>query len=159
MPGTLIETRLSWVADVSPAVAAFRDASVAVLATVRPDGSPHVVPVVFAVAGDTVYTGIDAKPKSGRPLARLANIAAQPAVSLLCEHYAEDWSRLWWVRADGTATVHDAGAVRDAGVAALRAKYPQYERVALDGPVIEVRVRRWASWHGGQRGAGANFSS
>ncbi|MEH3141896.1 MAG: TIGR03668 family PPOX class F420-dependent oxidoreductase [Mycobacterium kyogaense] len=133
-------------------VTAFAGAPVAVLATVRPDGAPHVVPVVFAMAADredVVYTAVDAKPKSTQRLRRLDNIAHQPAVSLLVEHYDDDWSLLWWVRADGTATIHDAGETLAAGYAALRAKYPQYHRVALTGPVIAIRIHRWASWSGG----------
>ncbi|MGE2735783.1 TIGR03668 family PPOX class F420-dependent oxidoreductase [Mycolicibacterium vaccae] len=133
----------------------FGDAPVAMLATVRPDGTPHVVPVVFAMDGGddaadpVVFTAVDGKPKSGRRLQRLANIEARPAVSLLVSHYDDDWSQLWWVRADGVAEIHDDGAVADTGRAALRAKYAQYRDVAVDGPVIAVRVTGWASWQGG----------
>lgn len=133
-------------------VTAFAGAPVAVLATVRPDGSPHVVPVVFAMAADrddVVFTAVDAKPKSTRRLRRLDNIAHRPQVSLLVEHYDDDWSRLWWVRADGTATIHHEGDALADGCAQLRAKYPQYDRVALDGPVISIAIHRWASWGGG----------
>lgn len=111
-----------------------------------------MVPVVFALvedAGPVVYSAVDGKPKSGRRLQRLANIVHQPAVSLLVSHYADDWSTLWWVRADGVAEIHERGAVAEAGRAALRAKYDQYRRVGLDGPVIAVRVTGWASWQGG----------
>lgn len=129
----------------------FAKAPVAVLSTVGADGAPHVVPVVFAVGVDggeaTLYTAVDAKRKSTHRLRRLANIAANPAVSLLVDHYDEDWSELWWVRADGIATVHRSGEQMAIGYAALRRKYPQYERVALDGPVVTVAVTRWSSWH------------
>ncbi|MEZ0339429.1 TIGR03668 family PPOX class F420-dependent oxidoreductase [Mycobacterium sp. pV006] len=130
----------------------FGAAPEATLATVRSDGAPHVVPVVFALVeddGPTVYTAVDGKPKSGRRLQRLANIEHQPVVSLLVSHYADDWSRLWWVRADGIAEIHENGPVAETGRAALRAKYDQYGRVGLDGPVIAVRVTGWASWAGG----------
>jgi PPOX class probable F420-dependent enzyme len=133
-------------------VAAFRTAPVATLATVRPDGSPHVVPVVFAVApgrDDLVYTAVDAKPKSTQRLRRLANIEGNPAVSLLCDHYDDDWTQLWWARADGVATVHYSGVEMATGYTALRQKYRQYERVALDGPVVTIAVQRWAAWSGG----------
>lgn len=128
----------------------FARAPVAVLSTVGVDGAPHVVPVVFAVrfgaGGATLYTAVDGKPKTTRRLRRLANIAANPRVSLLVEHYDADWTQLWWVRADGVATVHDGdGPTRD-GYAALREKYRQYDSVALDGPVIGVAVARWSSW-------------
>ncbi len=133
----------------------FADSPVARLATVSGDHVPHLVPVVFAVESDptiagrdTVYTGVDGKPKSGRPLRRLSNIAANPQVSLLVDSYADDWDALWWVRADGVAQVHDDGAVVDTAYRLLRAKYPQYETVSLTGPVIAITVHRWRWWHG-----------
>jgi PPOX class probable F420-dependent enzyme len=135
----------------SDVVAAFRDAPVAALATVRPDGAPHVVPVVFAMAAgrdDLIYTAIDAKPKSTQRLRRLDNIENNPAVSLLVDHYDDDWSQLWWVRADGTATIHRSGDEFAIGYARLRDKYGQYERVQLNGPVVSIEVHRWASWGG-----------
>jgi PPOX class probable F420-dependent enzyme len=129
----------------------FAKAPVAVLSTVGADGAPHVVPVVFAVgvvgAEATVYTAVDGKPKSTHRLRRLANIAANPRVSLLVDHYDADWTQLWWIRADGVAAVHESGEQMAIGYAALRQKYPQYERVALDGPVVAVAVTRWSSWH------------
>ncbi|MHA3024615.1 TIGR03668 family PPOX class F420-dependent oxidoreductase [Mycobacterium sp. BMJ-28] len=124
----------------------FAAAPVAVLATVS-DGVPHLVPVVFAVSGDTVYTAVDAKRKSTQRLRRLANIEANPRVSLLVDHYADDWAQLWWVRADGTAEIHAHGDQMAIGYALLRVKYRQYERIALDGPVVTVDVSRWSSWH------------
>src|ERR1700744_2857584 len=124
----------------------FTQSPVARLATVTPDGVPHLVPVVFAVAGDTIYTAVDAKPKTTRQLRRLGHIENNPQASLLVDHYADDWTQLWWVRADGTATVHREGATMDSGYRLLRAKYPQYQSVSLDGPVIAVTVRRWRSW-------------
>jgi PPOX class probable F420-dependent enzyme len=137
--------------DFDDAAELFATAPVAVLSTVSADGAPHVVPVVFAVrvVGDqaTIYTAVDAKRKSTHRLRRLANIAANPRVSLLVDHYDADWTQLWWVRADGVATVHDSGEQMAIGYAALRQEYSQYERVALDGPVVSVVVTRWSSWH------------
>jgi PPOX class probable F420-dependent enzyme len=124
----------------------FAGAPAAVLATINADGSPHLVPVVFAVHDDVVYTAIDAKRKSTQRLRRLANIQADPRVTLLAEHYDEDWTQLWWVRADGEATVHQSGEEMAAGYSLLRHKYHQYERMALDGPVVTVAVRKWSSW-------------
>lgn len=124
----------------------FAAAAVARLATVTPDGPPHVVPIVFAVAENTVYTAVDGKPKTSRRLRRLANIEANPRVSILVDHYEDDWSRLWWVRADGIAAIHHEDSVCDRGYELLRAKYPQYEHVPLDGPVIAVDVDQWSSW-------------
>lgn len=125
----------------------FSSAPVAVLTSVGADGAPHVVPVVFAVQHDVVFTAVDAKRKSTHRLRRLANIAAEPRVSLLVDHYDDDWSQLWWVRADGVAEIHEAGEAMAAGYALLRAKYHQYDRVALDGPVVAVTVHRWSDWH------------
>lgn len=127
----------------------FTRSPIARLATVTPGGAPHLVPVVFAVDGDrdVVYTAVDAKPKTSRRLRRLANIETNPQVSLLVDCYADDWTRLWWVRADGAATVHSDGEALDTGLRLLRAKYPQYQSVPLDGPVIAVTVHRWSGWH------------
>ncbi|MCV7410162.1 F420-dependent protein [Mycobacterium florentinum] len=128
----------------------FEQSPVARLATSSADGKPHLVPVVFAVdpdSPDMVYTAIDAKPKTSQRLRRLANIAGNAAVSLLVDHYADDWTQLWWVRADGAATIHSDGAVMHTGYRLLRAKYPQYQSVSLNGPVIAIAVHRWSGWH------------
>ncbi len=133
--------------------ASFGRSPVARLATVTPDGVPHLVPVVFAVDPDapgslgTLYTAVDAKPKTTQRLRRLANIENNPQASLLVDHYSEDWTQLWWVRVDGVATIHHDGERMQTGYRLLRAKYPQYQSVPLDGPVIAVAVRRWSSWH------------
>ncbi len=125
----------------------FARAQVACLATVSPEGAPHLVPVVFAVAHDTVYTAVDTKRKTTLRLRRLLNIAQNPHVCLLADHYADDWDRLWWVRADGIAEIHDRGEEMAAGYDLLRRKYPQYQRLSLTGPVITIAVSRWSSWH------------
>ena len=128
------------------AAAMFAESPVAMLATVGADSVPHVVPVVFAVHNDVIYTAVDAKRKSTKRLRRLANIEANPQVSILVDHYEPDWTQLWWVRADGTATIHYSGEAMAYGYSLLRRKYVQYQRVALDGPVVTIDVARWASW-------------
>jgi PPOX class probable F420-dependent enzyme len=128
------------------AMAMFAASPVAMLATVSADGVPHLVPVVFAVHDDVVYTAVDAKRKSTQRLRRLANIEANPRVTMLVDHYDDDWTQLWWVRADGVAAIHYSGDEMATGYALLRRKYPQYQRIALDGPVVTVDVQRWASW-------------
>ena len=128
------------------AEAVFAEAPVAMLATVGADGAPHLVPVVFAVHGGVVYTAVDAKKKSTRKLRRLANIKGNPQVSLLVDHYEDDWARLWWVRADGRAEIHYSGEELATGYMLLRSKYAQYQRIALDGPVVSVTVTKWSSW-------------
>ncbi len=122
-------------------------ARVARLATVRPDGAPHVVPVTFAVEaaghGELVYSAVDDKPKRSRRLQRLANIAAEPRVSLLVEHWDEDWTRLWWVRADGSARVADT---EPRAVELLTAKYQQYAVRAPAGPFLVIALDRVSGW-------------
>lgn len=125
-------------------------ARVARLATVAPDGRPHVVPIVFALAtegeGATVYSAVDQKPKTTRELARLRNIETHPQVALLVDHYADDWSDLWWVRLRGSARVVREGDERDRALDLLAAKYPQYEAARPDGPVIVLEVDEWQGW-------------
>ena len=123
-------------------------ARIAYLATVRADGRPHVVPIVFAIDDDrTIYSIADPKPKSGLDLLRHRNIAANPAVSLLVDEYGEDWEQLWWIRADGTARVVEDGPDRDTTIRLLRAKYPQYERWTTPfGAATVITVERVTSW-------------
>jgi PPOX class probable F420-dependent enzyme len=126
----------------------FATARVARLATVDAGGRPHLVPIVFEVAGDTVYSAVDAKPKRTTALRRLANIAANPHVALLVDHYDDaDWDALWWVRADGTARVVDAGAIEGrTAIRLLAERYPQHRDRPPSGPVIAVDVERWLGW-------------
>jgi PPOX class probable F420-dependent enzyme len=116
------------------------------LATVRPDGRPHVVVCCFALAGDRVWTAVDAKPKATPRLQRLANVRAHPWASLLADHYSEDWDELWWVRVDGPAAVLEDGGERDEALAALAAKYPQYGAAPPSGPVIAIVAERVSGW-------------
>lgn len=116
------------------------------LATVRPDGSPHVVVITFAIVGDDVVTAVDEKPKTTRHLQRLVNVEANPAVSFLIDHYEENWVELWWVRVDGRATVLHHNDARDRAVEALAAKYPDYRDRPPQGPVMSVSMDRVTSW-------------
>jgi PPOX class probable F420-dependent enzyme len=124
----------------------FASAAVARLATVGADGAPHLVPVCFAVVADVVYSAVDDKPKATTDLTRLANIAAEPRVALLADHYDDDWTRLWWVRVDGDARVIAAADERARALAALAAAYPQYVRSPPQGPVIGIAAGRWSGW-------------
>ena len=132
--------------DPAEARALFVSAAVARLATVRPDGSPHLIPVCFALAGETIYSAVDHKPKATADLARLRHIAAEPRVALLADRYEDDWSRLWWVRVDGDASLVSSPREREGALAALAAAYPQYAARPPEGPVIAVRPRRYSGW-------------
>ena len=122
------------------------EARVGRLATADAKGRPHVVPITFAVDLDTLYFAIDAKPKRSTDLKRLRNIAANPAVSVLVDHYEDDWERLWWVRVDGTARVVADPAQADSALALLAAKYEQYRGTPPPGPVVRIDIGRMSGW-------------
>lgn len=134
---------------------AFLASPVARLATLNPDGSPHLIPITFAGCGDPVNAlvfAFDHKPKSGKPLRRIENIAARPAVCLLVDEWYDDWGRLWWVRADGTGEVlADDDPRRETGLNALARKYVQYREVRPAGPVVWIDVSGWSGWSAAER--------
>jgi PPOX class probable F420-dependent enzyme len=122
-------------------------AAVARLGTVRRDGSPRLVPVTFAPVGELLCVAVDdVKPKRHTRLARLADIARDPRVALLVDHYEADWAMLWWVRVDGHATVHPVGTLRERALDALAAKYPPYRARRPAGPVVAITPDRWVGW-------------
>ncbi len=116
------------------------------LATVTAVRRPHIVPCCFVLAGDWIYSAVDAKAKTTLALRRLDNIEANGAVALLVDRYDEQWRDLWWVRVDGTAEVWQSGARRDEALAALAGKYRQYRQTPPPGAVIAVAVSRWHWW-------------
>jgi PPOX class probable F420-dependent enzyme len=125
------------------------DRRVAYLATADRRGAPHVVPVCFALAGETLYITIDEKPKraSGRALKRIRNIAENPAVAVVVDRYDEDWTRLGWVMLHGRAEILIEGTEHDDAQALLRSRYPQLAAMEIARhPVIAVRIERTASW-------------
>jgi PPOX class probable F420-dependent enzyme len=122
----------------------FSGARVARLATASADGQPLLVPVTFAVSSDdVVYVAVDHKPKSTRQLRRLAHISANPSVCFLVDVYDDDWARLWWSRADCSASVLETCPE---AVTLLAAKYPQYAETPPAGPYIAARVLSWHGW-------------
>jgi PPOX class probable F420-dependent enzyme len=121
-------------------------ARVARLATIDPDGRPHLVPIVFAVDGDTLYSAVDRKPKRSQTLRRIENARVRPDVTILVDHYSEDWSALWWIRLRGRARVLDDGEERERALALLQEKYPQYRDEPPDGPVLAVDVNEVRDW-------------
>jgi len=118
------------------------------LATVGDDGRPHIVPFVFAIEGDTLYFAVDAKPKKTTNLKRLQNIAANPAVAILADHYEDDWSTLWWVRVDGTARVVTDDAETRRALDLLENRYKQYRQARPAGPVVAIHIDRLVGWAG-----------
>lgn len=119
----------------------FADSPVAVLGTSDADGVAHLVPVTYLVSGDKVFIAVDDKPKRSQDLKRLRNIAANPRVCLLAQRYDDDWTRLWWARADGWARV-----VADYDLAPLLARYQQYRSEPPPGPAVVIEVDRWSGW-------------
>jgi PPOX class probable F420-dependent enzyme len=125
----------------------FAGAPVARLATADGAGAPHLVPIAFALVGETIYSAVDGKPKRTRALRRLANVAVNPRVAVLADHYEGDWERLWWVRADGAARVLDVAVPEAQGaLEALAARYERYRTQPPPGPVLAIDVERWSGW-------------
>jgi PPOX class probable F420-dependent enzyme len=124
----------------------FNAAMVARLATVGHDGRPHIVPITFALDDQTIYFAIDFKPKKTADLQRLRNIEANPSVSVLVDHYQDDWTKLWWVRADGRARIVIDGAVFEKGIALLIGRYAQYRSARPAGPVVSIAIERMTGW-------------
>jgi PPOX class probable F420-dependent enzyme len=121
---------------------------VARLATIDPDGRPHLVPIVFALDGDTLYSAVDKKPKRSTTLRRIENARARPDVTIIVDHYEDDWNRLWWIRLRGRARVLDDGEERERALTLLAEKYEQYRSQPPDGPVLAIDVtdvRRWTA--------------
>jgi len=132
----------------------FASAIIGHLATADAAAHPHLVPFVFAVeasgdpaAPDRIYTAVDDKPKRTTNLRRLANIAENPAVAALVDHYEDDWDRLWWVRADGSGRLVEAASPEGGrAIRLLQARYRPYEEHPPAGPVLAIEVARWSGW-------------
>ena len=138
MPTPIPEPLVAWLLDTWP---------VARLATLSPDGRPHLVPVVFGRHEGALWSPIDGKPKSGRTPARVRNVEHDPRVALLLDRYGADWRLLWWIRIDARAAVVRTTSPAEAS---LRAKYPQYREVPLQAgePLwLQIEPERTASWY------------
>jgi PPOX class probable F420-dependent enzyme len=121
-------------------------ARVARLATIAPDGRPHLVPFCFVLTGDVLYSAVDGKKKRTTRLQRLANVALDARVTVLVDHYEEDWTRLWWVSLAGRAEELDPSREADRALRLLTDKYPQYAHHPPTGPVMRIEVQRWSGW-------------
>jgi PPOX class probable F420-dependent enzyme len=122
------------------------DAVVARIATVSAEGTPHLVPITFAIEDDTLYFAVDIKPKRTTELQRLKNIAANPRVCVLVDHYEDDWTKLWWVRVDGTARIVGDGSEAEHAVDLLVGRYAQYRHARPGGPVVAIAIDRISGW-------------
>lgn len=134
-----------WAADL------LRDGRVARLGTADASGRPLVVPICYAFDGRSCYSAIDPKPKRVAPgrLHRLRNIEANPRVSLVVDHYDEEWARLRYVIVEGRAELLTSGAEFDYAIDLLVAKYPQYQSLGLDRgtpAVIKITPAGFAYW-------------
>lgn len=112
-----------------------------VLVTLHPERGPDPQPVVYALSDDGhVGVPIDrVKPKSSSRLRREDNLEADPRGSLLVEHWeTEDWSRLWWVRAQLEHVPDPPAALTDALGDRLAGTVPQY----ADKPFHRILVCR-----------------
>ena len=119
------------------------------LATADAIGNPHVVPVCFAIADDTLYITIDEKPKraAGRQLKRLRNMLDNPSTAFVADRYDEDWRQLGWVMLRGRAEILADGPEHDRAQVLLRERYAQYRAMQLaDLPVIALRIERVTGW-------------
>ena len=132
----------------------------ATLATVGSNGRPRLVPICHVLGPDArdgrprLFTPLDEKPKRSpdpHELARVRDLLILPEATLLIDRWSEDWSELGWLRLDGRAELLEPEPrERDehaAAIAALRAKYRQYETHRLDErPIIRFTVDRAVSW-------------
>lgn len=129
---------------------AMEAARVARLATIGADGRPHLVPIAFVIHGETLYSAVDEKPKRSRTLRRIENARERPMVTVLIDHYEEDWNRLWWVRLRGRARVLDGGAEAEHALRLLAGKYDQYRDEPPGLPVLAVDILERRSWRAAQ---------
>ena len=122
-------------------------ARVARLATTNTGLGIDVVPITFALLPrDRLVSIVDQKPKSTTRLRRLDNIRSHPEVTVLVDHYEDDWTRLWWVRLRGRASIVAEGDEFEEARAALVRRYPQYVDEPPPGPVVSVAVEDWSGW-------------
>lgn len=144
--------------DRGEALARVRTARVGRLATVTPQGRPHVVPFVFALVerGSAVraYWAVDRKPKRTTDLARIRNLERTPSAEFVVDAYEEDWAALWWVRCSGPSRVVADDAERAEALEALRAKYPRYDLEPPVGPVVAIDVETVTGWAADDRRPG-----
>jgi len=132
--------------DRSEALLRLNTSDVGHLATVRPDGTAHVVPITYGVGDNHIVTMVDHKPKTTTRLQRLANVESSGTASFLVDHYSQDWDSLWWVRIDGLAEVHHSGRIWETAAGVLAEKYSQYRERPPSGPAITISIDEVSYW-------------
>lgn len=116
-----------------------------VLGTVDPDRGTHLVPVVFALSGGELAVPIDTvKPKKAKRLRRISNLRSDARASLVVDHRSDDWTELWWVRADlgFLGTTDDA----DGWLSRLANRYPQYREEGTVDSLLVFTIRSLSGW-------------
>jgi PPOX class probable F420-dependent enzyme len=121
------------------------EARVARLGTIDPDGTPNLIPFCFALEGDTLFSGVDQKPKTTKLLRRLENIRRDPRVMVLVDHYEDDWDRAWWVRLRGRGRVLSSEE-SERGKTLLIEKYPQYVEEPPEDDLLAIEIEEWLGW-------------
>ncbi|MHB8383249.1 MAG: TIGR03668 family PPOX class F420-dependent oxidoreductase [Candidatus Binataceae bacterium] len=138
-------------------------ARIAHLATAGADAAPHAVPLCYWFDGAHFYFVIDEKPKRRGPggaIKRMRNIAANPSVAIIIDHYEEDWSQLAFVMVRGRAAIVADGEEYMLALRNLRDKYIQYRAMVLAperNPVVRIDPERVNLW--GARFAAAGNAS
>ena len=146
----------SWTAEARQFLEAHR---VGHLATTGADGAPHVIPVCYALDDGALYFVADEKPKRrpARELRRLRNLRENPRAALVVDEWDEDWTRLAWVLVRGPARIVEEPGAHRAALARLRARYPQYDAMALDdpdrNPIVRIDPERVKFWRARPRSA------
>ena len=137
--------------DHSKALVRLTGADHGVLCTANDERGTDAVPIVFAVVNEYLAFPIDTvKPKSSTQLRRIRNLESDPRATVLVQHWDKnDWSKLWWVRAELT-WIHAPSTTDSISLeAALTAKYEQYS----DQPFTEIhmfRIERLTGWSAGE---------
>ena len=123
--------------------------SIAYQSTVSHKGHPHIVPICFVLLDQNFYSLLDNKPKNVQPLKlkRVQNIISNPKVTLIVNHYEDDWDKLWHVLIKGNGSVVSNELERMAAIKSLKQKYVQYLHMDVDlNPVIKIRPTNITSW-------------
>jgi PPOX class probable F420-dependent enzyme len=116
---------------------------VARIATVDPNGTPHVVPVCFALEENTLYVASDYGSR------KIRNLRANEKISVIVDEYEEDWKKLKGVYLTGVAEIVEPGPEFSKARSLLKEKYPQYTSLPIkegETAIIKILPRKAVSW-------------